>query len=231
MYGVLEGNIALTVGPAFRLTPTAQRLDLSIYGGIGYGRTSQYAHCFAGDLGLRFAFGSSVFNWYNFSLGCTMYGDEWIPTFGLSLSPIKGMIELAKWSADAAPQFYTETMLAYLLGDGTLLGGVSVSWVPTHLGVYGSYLAGDGLSSSCINVGPIFRLTPDHWIIDIQLYQGIGWTGFSYGSSVGGETGLRIGINSGNFIVPCLSVGINYSADDIALSFGISFLGLGALFF
>jgi len=228
MYGIFDGNISAIVGPVFRLTPKALHLDLSLYGGIGYGYTYRHEHCLAGDWGLRFAFGDDVFNWYNFALGCTTYGEEWVPTFALSLLPVKGLVELAKLTEYDFPSHYTECIGAYAFGNEEGMIGANYTWIQSHLGVYGSFLVGfDG--SAAVNVGPVFRLTPDRCAVDLQLYQGVGWSMFD-DSTIGGETGLRMGFRSNSkFGMYSLNVGINYSADDIALSFGMSWPILGLL--
>lgn len=83
-YGVLEGNISAIAGPAFHLTPDLDVFDLTLYGGIGYGRTAYGDNCLAGDFGLRFGFSHSDFSWWDVTLGCTSFGGEWVPSIGIS---------------------------------------------------------------------------------------------------------------------------------------------------
>lgn len=237
MYGVFNHNIAAVAGPALHLTPDADIFDLTLYGGIGYGRTASKTNHLAGDFGLRFAFGDHVFNWYNFSLGCTTYGGEWIPNAGISLMPVKGLIALAEIEEYDFPAHYTEMMAAYNFANREWMLGTNYTWIPTHLGLYGSFLIGfDG--SATVNVGPVFRLTPDYYVVDLQLYQGMGWSKL-YNNAFGGETGIRMGFRCGSrFGLFSLNLGTNYSRDGAAISFGLSWVltgiaataGLGALF-
>lgn len=230
MYGVFHKNISAVVGPAWHITPYADIFDLSLYGGIGYGRKSDQTNHLAGDLGLRFGFGDDVFNWYNFSLGCTTFGGEWIPNFGLSLMPVKGLVELAILDEDDFPAHYTEAMAAYCFGNREWMLGTNYSWIQTHLGLYASFLIGLRGSSATVNAGPVIRLTPDDYVVDLQLYQGMGWSKFGDNSAIGGETGIRMGFRTGHrFGLFSLNTGVNYSKDDIAISFGISWVLAGTV--
>lgn len=222
MYGVLHGNVAAVAGPALHITPNTDIFDLSLYGGIGYGRTAYRTNHLAGDFGLRFAFSDDIFNWYNFSLGCTTYGGEWVPTFGLSLLPVKGLVELAILEEDYFPAHYTEAMAAYCFHRHEWMVGTNYSWIPSHLGLYGSFLVGLKHSAT-VNAGAVFRLTPDDCVVDLQLYQGTGWTKFGY-NSVGGESGIRMGFQFEDlkFGIFSLNLGANYNKHDVAISFGIS---------
>ena len=108
MYGVVEGSIAAVAGPAIHLTPETDRFDLSLYGGIGYGRLGGNMggdrHHVAGDLGLRFGFSSTDFSWWDFSLGCMTFGGEWVPNIGVSwgitgfAAAVAGSAVLAIWA-------------------------------------------------------------------------------------------------------------------------------------
>lgn len=108
MYGVVEGSIAAVAGPAIHLTEDTDRFDLSLYGGIGYGRLGSNLgydrHHVAGDLGLRFGFSSTDFSWWDFSIGCMTFGGEWVPNIGLSwgitgaTAAVAGSAVLAIWA-------------------------------------------------------------------------------------------------------------------------------------
>lgn len=111
LYG-LDNSVAMTAGPVIRLTNDDYKLDLQLYGGIGWGHYSRdYSKSvyvpggyydgywttktgtkkedkFAGDFGLRFGFknsGYSRFAWWSFTTGCMMYGSQIVPTVGMSL--------------------------------------------------------------------------------------------------------------------------------------------------
>lgn len=91
MYGIWEGTIVSAIGPAFHITPNADLFDLTIYGGAGYGRKSTGQSAVVGDFGLRFGFSRRTFSCWEIGIGCSTFGDEWIPTVSCSL-PIGGMV-------------------------------------------------------------------------------------------------------------------------------------------
>ena len=122
-------------------------------------------------------------SWASFSLGCRFSNNFIIPTAGISLFPVvMAMYE------EYFPSHFIDLTMGYDLDGEEPMMGAAYSWILTHIGAYGSFLIGMYDSSYfSAAAGPVFRLTSDNSILDLQLYGG---PAYIY-DEFGGDFGLR----------------------------------------
>jgi hypothetical protein len=178
LYGIGTSEISATLGPTFRLTRLASPLSLQLSLGVGaMYRQSDNHLTWTGDAALRFgfreSFSDSDFAWWSISLGARYYDNRFIPTASISLMPIRGLI-LAAQEEEDFPCIYVDAQTGYQLTEGEFLLGAQLSYIPSHVGLTGSFFVGlDG--GWDVTAGPSFRLTTDNIPFDLQVYQGFGY--------------------------------------------------------
>lgn len=247
-YGITRGRLLLMAGPNFRLNKFSSATSVQLQLAAGGGYNIPYNSFLVGaDLGFRFGFeSSSNFAWYSFSLGSkyiydfgSSHPNNVIPYIGVSLIPLRGIVLLAELEEEKFPSNFLEATVGYCFGESSMQLGFSYTWLYTHLGAYGSMLFNLGRGGA-FNLGPAIRLTPDYCAVDLQLYQGVGYSWSADG--LGGETGIRMAFKnpskSGNFSWFSMSFSTNYSGSGVGIQMGLSIgilgilstAGLGALF-
>lgn len=232
LYGINSKEIVLTMGPTMRLTKFWCPLNLQLAFGAG-GVYNLDAHnekiSWAIDTELRFAFEpSNDFAWYSFGLGVKYFNQQIVPTFNLSLIPIR-IVHLLSQIREDFPAHRIELATGYSFESQHWKFGYNYSWMPSHIGLYTQMLFGLRNNYS-ITAGTTFRLTPDYIPLDLQIYQGVGWFR-EYDDKVGGETGLKLAFTNkrhSNFGWWSLNVGCEYAQDGyVGINFGVSLGILG----
>ena len=240
-YGIFSQDFGISAGPTIRLTDMYSECNLQFM--LGAGMVIRPSHnssplTWSVDAGLRFSFEEdSDLAWYSFSLGARYYDKTIIPTASVSLFPAR-LLYLAAIEEEDFPCIYTDVQSGYVFTWDEWLMGAQISYIPSHLGVGTSFMFGfDG--GWDITVGPVFRLTPDYTILDLQIYQGFGYGSYS-GDGFIAETGLRFGFGYDNpyWGLWSIDIGCLYGPEDVAITFGMSIpligligsCGLGAIF-
>ena len=194
-YGIEHNDINLNIGPAFRLTGPERSFDVQLYAapGIRYDPAAtidpslrQSKWQLTGDIGMRFNIddlNDGYMSWASFSLGCRFSNNFIIPTAGISLFPV-----VMAMHEEYFPSHFIDLTMGYDLDGEEPMMGAAYSWILTHIGAYGSFLIGMYDSSYfSAAAGPVFRLTSDNSILDLQLYGG---PAYIY-DEFGGDFGLR----------------------------------------
>lgn len=234
LYGITTKEVVLTAGPSMRLTNYWSPLNLQLAIGAGgvYDIDAEKGKKFswAVDSELRFAFEpENNFAWYSFGLGLKYFNQRFVPTFSLSLIPIRGLCKLAQIEEDF-PAHRLEAMAGYSFLSHDWRYGFNYSWTKSHLGLYTQMLFGK-YNNYSITAGPTFRLTPSSTVLDLQLYQGIGWFRDRNMDRVGGETGLRLAFDNVDlegFGWWSLNAGFEYAQNGYyGVNFGLSLMPIG----
>lgn len=185
MLGLENGDFGLTVGPLFHLN-SYEDVDWQLYAGVGVRADyesraldplfSSYAWHWLVDAGIRINFDDwsddavgTDLSFASLSLGCKFSSDMFIPTVGLSLFPAMLCSEEQDWFAS---HFFGISM-GYDTDEEEFMMGVYYEWCLYNLGLYANCMWGfDGGYSYA--AGPVIRLTSDDYLMDWQLYGGLG---------------------------------------------------------
>lgn len=226
MYGISTQELSATIGPTFRLTSYScpLSLQLALGGGAMYRFSDNYV-TWAADAALRFGFreGSKLhkFAWWSFSLGTRYYDQRFIPNISLSLMPIRAL-SLAAMAVEDFPCIYTELQAGYDFPSQQWMMGAQFAYIPGHFGFGTSFMFGfDG--GWDVTGGPVFRLTTDATIFDLQVYQGFGYGDYSHQGFIA-ETSLRFafGRRLPYWGLWSFNIGCLYGSDAAAITFGVS---------
>lgn len=190
MYGLDEGEFALTAGPLLRLNDYG--IDWQFYLGAGLMTSESLGTMWLGDAALRMNLNDTnedeSFAWASMSLGCKFNDKIIVPNLGLSLFP--GLLTTEDQEMDDFSKMNVDFLTGYNAGYDVFAVGFSVSYCYTRLGLYGSMMWDqDGYGSYV--AGPVFRLSDDIMNdFDWQAYVGAGWVSDDWGF----DLGLRVDI-------------------------------------
>ena len=226
MYGISTQELSATIGPTFRLTNFScpLSLQLALGGGAMYRFPDNYV-TWAADAALRFGFreGSKLhkFAWWSFSLGARYYDNRFVPNISLSLMPVRAF-SLAAIALEDFPCIYTELQAGFDFPSGQWMMGGQFAYIPGHFGFGTSFMVGfEG--GWDVTGGPVFRLTTDATIFDLQVYQGFGYGGYYYQSFIA-ETSMRFafGRRLPYWGLWSFNIGCLYGPEAKAITFGVS---------
>lgn len=223
--GIETKDIGISAGPTLRLTDMYSEFNLQFMLGAGMvirPHEEQSRLTWGVDAGFRFSFEEdSDLAWYTFSLGARYYDNIFIPTASVSLFPAR-LLYLAAVEEEDFPCIYTDVQSGYVFSSNEWLLGAQCSYIPSHLGIGASFMVGfnGGWDAT---IGPVFRLTPDDTILDLQVYQGFGYGSYDHSGFIA-ETGLRFafGYNNPYWGLWSIDVGCLYNKHDVAITFGLS---------
>ena len=122
-------------------------------------------------------------------MGTRYYDKRFIPTVSVSLMPVRALTMLAKIEEDF-PCFFTEIQTGYEFGSKQWMLGAHLDYISSHLGVGTSFMVGFN-GGWDVTAGPVFRLTPDDLVLDLQVYQGFGYGSWGYNQGFMAESGIR----------------------------------------
>lgn len=225
LYGLTGHEVSLTIGPTFRLTNFSCPLSLQLtLGGGGMYRFADNHYTWVADAALRFGFegSGSDFGWWSFTLGTRYYDRHFVPTASVSLMPIRVLTLLAIEDEIDFPFLYTEYMNGYEFSSRQWMMGGRVDFDISHLGVGAEFMIGFN-GGWAVMAGPNIRLTPDYVLVDLQLYQGLGYGRWSRSGFIG-ETGVRIafGEELPAWGLWSLTLGCMYGSGNVGITFGVS---------
>ena len=235
LYG-LKNSWSASVAPVLRLTDDNIALDLQLYAGpaIFYStREDNKGYKVLGDAGLRFGWSSDYdVSFWDFTLGCMFDGKEVIPNLslgcGFAIFP-RGFADGWFFEEQDFSHHFINPRVGYGIGNNDWLVGINYSWVPAHLGLNVSCMFGVTEGTYTATAGPVFRLTSDHNLLDLQLFGGVGIIGYNWNPKMkfGGEAGIRFAWDTGYDISPWdFTVGCFFAKDDIIPTLGVG-AGIG----
>lgn len=222
-FGLEYNEASLHAGPIFRLTSDYNAVDLQLYAGLGavyapYSGPSAWN--LSGDAGVRMNFDEDHdWSWFSLSAGCMFTGNMVVPKIGTSILLPASISYLTDSSEYDFAAHFLDFLTGYDIDNDEFLMGANYTWCRTHLGFFGSFMAGldGGLSFSA---GPVIRLTSDLCACDLQLYGGPGYMN----GYVMGDLGVRFGWKSGDFSWWDFSIGCQMYNGSVVPTVG---LGLG----
>lgn len=168
--------------------------------------------------------------------GTGAFIDQTATLLGVETSELNA---LAAMAVEDFSCIYTELQAGYDFPSNQWMMGAQFAYIPGHFGFGTSFMVGfDG--GWDVTGGPVFRLTTDATVFDLQVYQGFGYGGYYYKGFIA-ETSLRFafGRRLPYWGLWSFNIGCLYGPEAKAITFGVSLpivsiigtSGLGTIFY